>query len=62
MRRSFSGTTVGMSRVLRVLDEIGPRVGRATVRIIHSVRIARPVDAVWAIVSDPETQRAGGRR
>jgi uncharacterized protein YndB with AHSA1/START domain len=25
------------------------------VRIIHSVRIARPVDAVWAIVADPDT-------
>ena len=24
-------------------------------RIIHSVRIARPVDAVWAIVADPDT-------
>ena len=24
-------------------------------RIIHSVRIERPVDVIWAIVSDPET-------
>ena len=55
MRRSFSGTTGGMPKSIQSLDEIGSRVEGGFVRIIHSVRIERPVDAVWAIVADPET-------
>ena len=55
MRRSFSDTTVGMLKSIQSLDEIGSRVEGGFVRIIHSVRIARPIDAVWAIVADPDT-------